>query len=150
MSNVLENHELLEASSLKTPEHITLPEDAMQFDLAPELPPFGSYGNFVTAMDLFYPVLFAYPTSNQDAKTIAKVITNILKKDAYLPTTLFSDNGSAFVSRAVKEVADVLGITLKHTTTKHAQLIGLLKQSHASVKQALKIETDERRSLWHK
>ena len=54
------------------------------------------------------------------------------------------------MSHVNKEVAGVLGITLKHATTKHAQTIGLLERSHASIKQALKIETDERRSLWHK
>ena len=47
-------------------------------------------------------------------------------------------------------MAGVLGITIKHATTKHAQTIGLLERSHASIKQALKIETGERRSLWHK
>ena len=47
-------------------------------------------------------------------------------------------------------MAGVIGITLKHATTKHAQTIGLLERSHASIKQALKIETGERRSLWHK
>ena len=34
----------------------------------------------------------------------------------------------------------VFGITLKHVTTKHAQ----------AIRQALKIETGERKSLWHK
>ena len=71
-------------------------------------------------------------------------------KHAYLPTTLISDKGTAFMSQVFKQVAGVLGITLKHATTKHAQTIGLLEQSHASIKQALKIETGERRSLWHK
>ena len=47
-------------------------------------------------------------------------------------------------------MAGVLGITLKHATTNQAQTIGLLEQSHASVKQALQKETGERRSLWHK
>ena len=47
-------------------------------------------------------------------------------------------------------MAGVLGITLKHATTKHAQTIGLLERSHASIMQALKIETGQRRSLWHK
>ena len=47
-------------------------------------------------------------------------------------------------------MASVLSITLKHATTKHAQTIGLLERSHASIKQSLKIETGERRSLWHK
>ena len=50
----------------------------------------------------------------------------------------------------IKEVAGVLGITLKHAITKHAQTIGLLEQSHASVKQTLKIKTGDQRSLWHK
>ena len=54
------------------------------------------------------------------------------------------------MSRVTKEVAGVLGTTLKHNTTKHPQTIGLLERSHASINQALKIETGERRSLWHK
>ena len=73
-----------------------------------------------------------------------------MTKHAYLPTTLISDKGTAFMSHVIKEVAGVLGITLKHATTKHAQKIGLLERSHASIKQSLKIETGARRSLWHK
>ena len=73
-----------------------------------------------------------------------------MTKHAYLPTTFISDKGTAFTSHVIKEVAGVLGITLKHATTKHAQTIGLLERSHASIKQSLKIETAERRSLWHK
>ena len=130
-------------------EHNTAPEDAIQIDLVPELPPSGGYENIVTAMDVFSRYLFAYPTANQDAKTIAKVLINIMTKHAYLPTTLISDKGTAFTSHVIK-VAGVLGVTLKHATTKHAQTTGLLERSHASIKKELKIETGERRSLWHK
>ena len=73
-----------------------------------------------------------------------------MTKHAYLPTTLISDKGTAFMSHVIKKVAGVLGITLKHATTKHAQTIGLLERSHASIKQALKNERGERRFLWHK
>ena len=136
---------------LQTPnEHITAPEDSMEIDLVPEIPPSGGYENSLTAMDVFSRHLFAYPTSNQDAKTIAKVLINIMTKHAYLPTTLISDKGTAFMSQVIKEVTGVLGITLKHATTKHAQTIGLLERSHMSIEQALKIETGERRSLWRK
>ena len=72
-------------------EHITAPEDAMQIDLVPGLPPSGGYENIVTAMDVFSRYLFAYPTANQDATTFAKVLINIMTKHAYLPTTLNSD-----------------------------------------------------------
>ena len=47
-----------------------------------------------------------------------------------LPTTLFSEKGTAFMSHVIKEVAGVLGNTLKHATTKNAQTIGLLERSH--------------------
>ena len=56
---------------------------------------------------------------------MAKVIFNIITKHAYLPTTLISDKGSAFMSHVIKEVAGVLGITLKHPTTKHPLTIGM-------------------------
>ena len=78
-------------------------------------------------MDKFSRYLFAYPISNQDAKTIAKVLNNIMTKDAYLPTTLIPDKGTAFTSHVIKEVAGVLDITPKHATTKHAQTKGLLE-----------------------
>ena len=73
-----------------------------------------------------------------------------MTKHAYLPTTLISDKGTALMSHVIEEVAGVLGITLKHATTKHAQTIGLLERSHSSIKQALKTETGKQRSLWHK
>ena len=120
----------------------------MQIDLVPGLPPSGGFENIVAAMDVFSRYLFAYPTANQDATTIAKVLIDIMTKHAYLATTLISDKGTAFTSHVIKEVAGVLGITLKHATTKHAQTIGLLERSHMSIKQSLKIETGERRSLW--
>ena len=101
----------------------------------------------MTVIDVFFRYLFAYQTSNQDAKTVPKVIITIMTKHAYLPTTLISDKG---ISIVIKEVAGVLGIFLKHDSTKHAQTIGLLERSHAAIKQTLKIETGERRSLWHK
>ena len=63
-------------------------------------------------MDVFSRYLFAYPTSNHDAKTISKVLLNIMTKHAYLPTTLISDKGTAFMSHVIEEIAGVLGITL--------------------------------------
>ena len=73
-----------------------------------------------------------------------------MTKDDYLTTTSISDKGSSFVSHVIKEVADVLGITLQHGKAKHAQTINMLELSHASLNQTLKFKTGERRSGWHK
>ena len=63
----------LTCQALQNPsEHITTPEDAMQIDLVPELPPSGGYEDIVTTMDVFSRNVFAYPTSSQDAKNDSK------------------------------------------------------------------------------
>ena len=54
------------------------------------------------------------------------------------------------MSQVIKEVAEFFVITLQHATTKHAQTIGTLERTYASLKKTLKIETGERKSLWHK
>ena len=76
----------------------------MQIDLVPGFPPSGGYENIVTAMDVFSRYLFAYPTSNQDAITIVKLIINIMTKHACLITRLISDKGTVFTSHVIKEV----------------------------------------------
>ena len=86
-------------------ENINLPIDAMQIDVLPGLPPCGGSENIVTAIDVFSRFLFAYPTSNQDAKTATKVIIYIMTKHAYLPTTLISEKGTAFTSHAIKQAS---------------------------------------------
>ena len=64
-------------------EHITAPEDAMQIDLVPGLPPSGGSENIVTVMDVFPRYLFAYPTSNEYVTTVVKVLIMIMTKRAY-------------------------------------------------------------------
>ena len=75
---------------------------------------------------------------------------DILCKHTYLPTTIITDLGTQFNAQITHEVAAVLGIELKHTAMKHAQTIGLLERTHASVKPHLKAATGEFRNNWHK
>ena len=105
------NDRSLTRSPLQNPnEHITAPENSMQIGLVPELLPSGGYENIVTAKDVFSRFLLAYPTANQDSKTIARVLINIMTNHAYLPTPLISDNGTAFMTHVVKVVTGVLGL----------------------------------------
>ena len=45
-------------------EHITAPEDTLQIDLVPELPPSSGCENIVTVMDVCSRCSSAYPKSN--------------------------------------------------------------------------------------
>ena len=127
------------------PEWDLGPEDVMQIDLLPELPPSGGYENIITAIDVFSRYAFAYPVSNPTAVNTAKVIIDIMTRHAYLPTLIITDKGSVLVSQVIHEVAEILGINLKHARTKHAQTIGFLERAHATIKTSLEKPSGEYR-----
>ena len=90
-------------------------------------------------MDVFSRYLFAYPVTDASATNTAKVIIDIMIKHTYLPTTLIADKGSAFTSKLVAEIAQILGIQISCVTTKHPETIGKLERTHASLKTNLKM-----------
>ena len=135
---------------LNLPEWDLGPEDAMQIDLLPNLPPSGGYENVLTAIDVFSRYLFAYPLTDASAINVAKALIDIMTKHFYLPTTLITDKGTAFTSTIIAEITQILGITLKRATTKHPQTIGKLERTHASLKTNLKMACGEYRRQWHK
>ena len=141
---------LITPKLLNLPEWDLGPEDAMQIDLLPNLPPSGGYENIIPAIDVFSRYLFAYPVTDASATNTAKVIIDIMTKHTYLPTTLITDKGMAFTSKLLAEVAQILGIQIKCATTKHPQTIGKLERTHASLKTNLKMASGDYRRQWHK
>ena len=135
---------------LNLPEWDLGPEDAMQIDLLPNLPTSGGYQTVMTAIEVFSRYLFAYPLVEATASNTAKVLIDIMTKHSYLPTTIINDKGTAFTSKIIAEITQVLGITLKCATTKHPQTIGKLERTHASLKTNLKMASGEYRRQWHK
>ena len=81
--------------------------------------------NIITANEVFLGYAFAYPISNPTAVNTAKVIIDIMTRNAFLPPRIKTDKGSVFISLVIIEVAEKLSLNLKHATTKHAQTIGL-------------------------
>ena len=73
-----------------------------------------------------------------------------MTRHCYLPTVILTDKGSQFRSEVVNQIAQTLDIRISRASTKHAQTIGILERTHASLKTSLKISTEERRSTWHK
>ena len=144
------NNSQIRPKMINNTEHVLGPEDILEIDILPNLPNSAGYQNIVTMIDVFSRYLFAYPTQNVTAKTIGRCIVNVMTRHAYLPTLILSDKGSQFRSEVVAEITQILEIQISHASTKHAQTIGILERTHASIKTALKISTGERRSIWHK
>ena len=100
-------------------------------------------------MDIFSRYLFAYNVARVGTKTVARVLIDIITRHCYLPTTIITDKGSQFISEAMKHTTAVLGIQLKHATTKHAKTLGIPERSHASLKESIEIMIGERRTMGH-
>ena len=126
------------------------PDDCLEVHILPNLPSSKGYQHIITMMDVFSRYLFAYPTQDMTAKTVARCIIDVMTRHCYLPTVILTDKGSHFRSEVVNQIAQTLDIRISHASTKHAQTIGILERTHASLKTALKISTAERRSMWHK
>ena len=144
------NNARINPELIHIPEWDLRPEDLMQIDFLPELPPSGGYENIIAAIDVFSRYAFAYPVSNPTAVNTAKFIIDIMTRHAYLPTLIITDKGSVSVSQVIHEVAEILGINLKHATTKHAQTIGVLERARTTIKTSLKMASGEYRKQWHK
>ena len=141
-------------NSSVTPELPNLPEwdlgpaDAMQIDILPNLSPSGGYENINTAMDFFSRYLFAYPVTDASARITVEVIIDIKTKHTSLPTTLITDKGTAFTSKLVGEIDQILGIQNQCYNTKHPQTIDKLELTHASLKPSLKMASGDYRRHW--
>ena len=116
----------LKTELLNCPEWDLRPEDVLQMDILPNLSPRGGFDNIITAIDVFSKYLFPFPTTGMTAPTVARVIMGIT------------------------QIAAVLGVELKHASTKHAQTIGTLERTHATVRAHLKAATGEFRYIWQK
>ena len=126
------------------------PEDCLEVDILPNLTSSNGFQHIITMMDVFSRYLFAYPTQDMTAGTVARCIIDVMTQHCYLPAVTLTDKGSQFRSEVVNQIAKTLDIRISHASTKHAQTIGILDRTHASLKTSLKISTGERRSMWHK
>ena len=122
----------------------------MQINQLPELPPSGGYEDITTAKDVFSGYAIAYPVSNPTAVNTAKFIIDIMTRHAYLPALIITDKRNVFNSLVIHEVAEILGINLKHATTKRAQTNGVPERAHSTIKTSLKMASGEYRKQLHK
>ena len=77
-------------------------------------------------MDVISRYLFAYLVTDASATKTAKVIFDIMTKHTSLPTTLFTDKGTAFTSKLEAVIVKILEIQIKCATTKSPEIIGKL------------------------
>ena len=69
------------------------PEDCLEIDILPNLHSSNDYQHIINMMDVFSRYLFAYPTKDMTAKTVARCIIYVITRNCYLPTVILTDKG---------------------------------------------------------
>ena len=131
----------------KTPLHPvssqnSYPGETLQIDLvAPLNSPVHRYA--LTAIDVFTKYLFAVPSTNVRADTIARELRSIFFRHSFLTKTILFDLGTSFVSELLHELTKMLEIQLEHASLKHPETVGVVERPHSALKRILQLNTNQ-------
>ena len=81
----------------------------------------GCFKHVLVVTDSFMKYSWAFPTRNQQASTVAKLLFEKILVDFRFPQRLHSDQRCDFESRIIKDLCKVAGIEKPRTTAYHLQ-----------------------------
>ncbi|KAL6485589.1 hypothetical protein MHYP_G00049810 [Metynnis hypsauchen] len=99
----------------------TGPMELVCIDFLSVEPDSSGFGNILVVTDHFSRYAQAYPTKDQRAVTVAKVLVEKYFVHYGLPARIYSDQGRDFESRLIQELLRTLGIRKSWTTPYHPQ-----------------------------
>lgn len=109
----------------------------------------GEKQNMLVVMDHFTKFAQAFPTKDQTAKTVARVLWNDFFLVYGYPSRILSDQGRDFESKLVKEVCTVAGISKCRTTSFHPQSNPVERWNRTLIGMLRTLE-DEQKKDWRK
>ena len=93
----------------------------------------GGYENILVVTDSFTKYAWAFPTRNQKATTVAKLLWEKVLMNYGFLQRLHSDQGKDFDSRLIKELCKVANIEKTRTTPYHPQGNGQTERFHRTL-----------------
>ena len=90
----------------------------------------------------------AYPIPNQEATTVARILTNELFYRFSLPEQLHTDQGRQFESELISEICRLLKIRKTRTTPYHPQCDGLVERFNRTLLNMLATCLKDHHFLW--
>ena len=81
----------------------------------------GGYNSILVMTDVMTKYAWAYPTKNQEAKTVAKILVEDFITHYGIPEQIHSDQGQCFEGKVIQHMCKMLGVKKTHTTIYHPQ-----------------------------
>ena len=108
----------------------------------------GQYSNILVCTDHFTGYAWAFPTRNQEAKTVAKLIYEKIVLPFGIPARLHSDQGGSFEAKVIYNLCNLLGISKSRTTPYHPMGNGKTEKMNSTLLTMLRTLTSEKKSKW--
>ncbi len=129
------------ATHVKAPlQHFEVPVrrfDHIHIDLVGPLPSSDGFTSILTIVDRFTRWPEAIPLKETTTPTVARALLANWIARFGLPSDISSDRGPQFISELWSALAQLLGVTLHHTTSYHPQANGLVERFHRSMKASM-------------
>ena len=108
----------------------------------------GGYDSILVVTDHFTRYACAYPTRNQEAKTVAKILCEEFVVHYGIPERLHSDQGANFQGRVMTHLCKLLGIKKSRTTPYHPQGDGMTERFNKTLISMLKTLDPQNKPRW--
>ena len=110
--------------------------DHIHVDLVGPLPPSNGSRYLFTVIDRFTRWPAAYPLQDMETSSCARALRQWIS-DFGVPSDISSDRGTQFTGQLWKDLTQLLGIQLHHTTSYHPQANGIVERFHRSLKASI-------------
>lgn len=108
----------------------------------------GGFQNILVVTDHFTKYALAFPTRNQEARTVAKILFDQFIVHYGIPERLHSDMGANFESKVIKHLCALLGIKKSRTTPYHPQGDGVTERFNRTLLSMLKTLDSSHKANW--
>jgi transposase InsO family protein len=108
----------------------------------------GGFENVLVITDHFTRYAQAYPTTNQTAKTTARVLFEKFVVHYGFPERIHSDRGANFMSNLISELCHLGGVNQSRTTPYHAMGNGMVERFNQTLLKMLGTLEEDKKSNW--
>jgi hypothetical protein len=108
----------------------------------------GGFNYILVITDHYTKYAAAFPTRNQEAKTVARILVDQYFTQYGIPERINTDQGASFQGRVMRHLCEMLGVQKTNTTFYHPQSDGIVERYNKTLLQMLRSLENDQKADW--